>query len=267
MIHTLALSLWLVASGTAISKPKLLVLELTPGGGLEASVAAAMTDAITNEVAAGGFFDVVSSRDVQTLLGHERQKQMVGCSDTSSCLTDLAGAMGARFVLNGSLAKLGETFQLSLQTLDSDKAQPIGRSTRLARGMSELRAQLPFSVAEATATPPPPPASHLMPYALVGAGAAAILGGGMLGLNAFSDEGRISQELKLAERQPSLLRSAAEYQADAQRIATFKVLAVSSVAVGVALIATGLYLNPSDGSVKLAVLPTPSGGALVGVWR
>jgi hypothetical protein len=37
------------------------------------------------------------------LLGLERQKQMLGCAeDSSNCLAELAGALGARFVLNGS---------------------------------------------------------------------------------------------------------------------------------------------------------------------
>src|SRR5207248_3217749 len=120
---------------------------------------------ITTDLAQKKIFDVVSSKDFQTLLGMERQKAALGCgADSSSCLSELAGALGARFVLSGSLARLGDTYQLSLQTLDSTKAQPIGRSTRLAKDLATLRAQLGYTVAEATATPLPAPPSHLLAY-------------------------------------------------------------------------------------------------------
>src|SRR5690348_2331301 len=81
------------SSKGAEEKPKLVVLDLTVAGGVEPSVAGALTEAITNQVSATGFFQVVSAKDIQTLLGIERQKQMVGCTSEGSCLTELAGAL------------------------------------------------------------------------------------------------------------------------------------------------------------------------------
>src|SRR5205823_34600 len=125
--------------------------------------------------------------------------------EKSSCLTELAGAAGARFVLSGSLAKLGDVVQLTLITLDSRNAQPIGRSTRLAKDVSGLRLQLPIAVAEATATPLPPPPSRVLPFTLLGVGAASLIAGGVVGFFALSSEAAINRELMNGATNPSAL--------------------------------------------------------------
>jgi TolB-like protein len=251
------------------SLPKLAVMELTVAGGIEAGVSGPMTEAITTEVAAAGFFDVLSARDVQTLLGAERQRQLLGCSEEGSCLAEMAGALGARFVLSGSLAKLGDTYQLTLQTLDTKKAQPVGRSTRLAKDLTTLHKQLPWAVSEATGTPPPPPPSHVLPYTLIGAGAAAIVGGAVLGLSANSESASIQSEFNQTDTNPSLHLTypASKYQSDVSRLQLESASAIAAVAVGAVAIGAGLYLNPSEGgSTRIALVPVPSGMALAGVW-
>src|ERR1035437_4610302 len=91
-----------VAAG---ERPKLMVLELTTPAA-DSQAASALTDAVATEVAARGFFEVVSAKDMQTLQGIERQRQLVGCADESRCLMELAGALGARFVISGQLGRL-----------------------------------------------------------------------------------------------------------------------------------------------------------------
>ena len=55
---------------------------------------------------------------------------MAGCDEGStSCLAELAGAMGARLVLFGDLGKLGDTTVVSLNLFLSDQAQSAGRET------------------------------------------------------------------------------------------------------------------------------------------
>ncbi|MGQ0505134.1 MAG: hypothetical protein ACT4TC_07405 [Myxococcaceae bacterium] len=187
----------LLGAAAVPEKPQLIVMDLSAAGGVEKSVASALTEAVVTQVSKQGIFQVVSASDLATLTGLERQKQMMGCSESSSCLAELAGAIGARFVLTGSLAKLGAAYQLSLQTLDSHKAQPLGRTMRVASDLEALGAQLPWAVAEATATPMPPPPSRVLPFSLMGMGAAAIVAGGFYGLNTLGREREIAQELKL----------------------------------------------------------------------
>lgn len=200
------------APAAATAKPakvKLLVTALTPAGGISPEVAGAITEAITTEVGRRGFFDPLSARDVATITGAERQRQMLGCSEGSeSCLSELAGALGARFVLSGTLAKLGAAYQLTLQTLDTARAQPLGRATRIAKDLEQLRAALPIDVAEATATPLPEPPSRVMQYSLITAGAVAFLGGSLATFDSITREAALSRELQ----DPSTLRSLSYYR-------------------------------------------------------
>jgi TolB-like protein len=259
----LPLTVWGAPKG---ERPKLVVLELSAAGGVEPSVASALTEGLTSEISRRGFFDVVSAKDIQTLLGVERQRQMLGCSeDAQSCLTELAGAMGARFVLSGSLARLGDTYQLTLQTLDSAKAQPIGRATRLSKDLSALREGMPYAVAEATATPLPPPPSRILPYSVMAGGALVFLGGGLLMFDAVSRERAINRELENGEQNPTALKSLASYQQEARGLATQKALSLGALVAGAATAGVGLYLNPkspTDGGGGNALVISPSANGL-----
>ncbi len=264
-----ALLVALSLSATPDEKPKLVVLDLVPAGGVEASVAAAMTEALTAEVAARGFFSVLSSADFRTLLGRERQRQLLGCGEEStSCMTELAGALGAPFVMSGTLARLGDVWQLTLQTLDTTKSQPVSRSVRLGKDLRELQATLPWASAKATATPLPPPPSRVLPVTLLAVGGVAALGAGVLALDAFSRDQLLTAELQGGGDRPGRLKTLAEYEADRAFIGTERTVALVAATGGAALVATGVFLFLRSAPVppKLALVPGARGVALVGVW-
>ena len=136
-------------------RPRLFVTDFQPQGATPQQ-AQAFTDAVVQTLSARGLFEVMSTRDVQSLLGAERQKQLMGlCADAQStqCLNDLSSAVTARFVLSGQLARLGRTYQLTLQTVDTQKGQPLARSTKVAGSLEELTALVPYLAAEATGAP------------------------------------------------------------------------------------------------------------------
>jgi hypothetical protein len=240
-------------------KPRLVVLDLTPGGGADPAVVNGFTEAMATTISKAGYFDVQSSRDVQQLLGVERQRQLLGCSD-GTCMTELAGAINARFVLSGSLVKLGDAWQLTLTTLDSQKSQPIGRATRIAKELPTLQAQLPWSTAEATATPLPEPPSKVLPLSLMAVGGAAIVVGAVLGLQGLFLEQEIKGELSGAT-----LMMMSSYQSRAADAGTFKTASLITLIVGVAVVGCGIILYPRGPSgTQVSLLPTLSGAALAG---
>ncbi|MBK7859316.1 MAG: hypothetical protein IPJ65_11980 [Archangiaceae bacterium] len=253
----------------APAKPKLIVLHLAVAGGVEPAIASTLTEAVTTEVAARGLFEVISSKDVETLLNVERQRELMGCSDDSAnCMTELAGALGARFVLSGSVARLGEAYQLNLQTMDSQKAQPLGRATLIGKDLGVLREQLKYVVAEATATPFPPPPSRVLQFSLIGVGAAAIVGGGLVGLFALSQEAAINRELSSGDTNPAALRSRADYRAEVDgTVRPMKTAALVALIAGAALVTTGIVLMPRETQAtgpRVALVPAGAGAALVG---
>ncbi len=250
-------------------KPKLAVLELTPGAGVDKDVTGPLTEALTTEVGSRGFFQVISQKDIQTMLGMERQKQLLGCSDESnSCLAELSGALGARFVLSGSVARLGDAYQLTLTTLDTQKAVPLARSTRLAKDLKALSQQIPAAAAEATATPLPPPPSRVVPYTLMGTGAASMVFGVVWGAVALGSQSQLEGELKAGATQGGILKGRADYEAQVGAIDRNKVIALSALIIGAGLLTTGILLNPSDsgGGASIALVPTGTGAALVGAF-
>jgi len=227
--------------------------------------AAALTEAVTQALTRRGFFEVISSRDIQTLLGVERQKQLLGCSDdASSCIAELAGALGSRFVLSGSLAKLGDALQLSLQMLDTQKGQPVARGVRLASDVDALVDQLPFALAEATATPLPPPPSRWLPISLLAVGGAAVVTGAILGVDALSRDRALSADL--SQPDSGVFKSLPTYQDEANAIATQKTIALVTIISGAALVTIGAILYPRDVARSgVTLVPMANGFALAGV--
>lgn len=65
---------------------------------------------------------VFSSRDLQTLLGMERQKQLLGCAEDNQCMLEITAALGVDGVLVGDLGRFGEEYVLNLKILSTAKA-------------------------------------------------------------------------------------------------------------------------------------------------
>lgn len=267
----LLLSILLAANpAPPVEKPKLLVLGLTPAGGLEAETADAFSEAISSELAKSAYFSVVAKKEMETLIGLERQRQMMGCGeDSSACLAELAGALGARFVLSGSLARLGPSYQLSLQVMDTARAQAVGRSSRMANDLAVLRKGLAYAVAEATGTPPPPAPSRILPLSLLGAGGVALVTGGLVGMDALARERSLRDELTLGEENVGTLRPYPEYQRLAGEIGVQKTVTLLAMTAAAGLITAGVLLWPQEAAVGTGIsarlVPAgPTGFALVG---
>jgi TolB-like protein len=254
------------ASGLVVGRPKLIVLGLSAGGGVDVSIADSFTETLAAELSRTRFFDVTSQKDLATMLGIERQKQLLGCSgEEGSCLAELADAFGARFVVSGSLTRLGEVYQLNLQTQDTARSTTLGRATRLASDLVALRGQLPYAIAEATATPAPEAPSKVLPVVLMGTGAAAAVSAGVLFLSSFSREQAALNELGLAKTQPQvLLKPASYYAGEARAVSQLRLVGSVVGGVGAALLVAGVIVYPREATVRVAVVPTLGGAAIVG---
>lgn len=252
-------------------KPRLVVLDFTPAGGVPPEVAGALTETATAEAAGRGFFEVMGAKEIQTVLGVERQKQLLGGGcDGTDCLNQLSGVLGARFAMSGTVAKLGSAYQLNLQVLDTKKGQPLGRSTRLAKDLESLRAQIPYAVAEASGTPLPPPPSRVVPYSLISGGIAVLAGAVIVGFDGLSQERVVNSEFAASASNPAVLKTYQQYRSQSSTIAVEKTASLAALAAGAGLIAVGVYLNPpevvSGAGVRLSLAPAPNGVAFAGVF-
>ena len=69
--------------------------------------------------------DVVTQKEMQSILGLERQKQIMGCGGENSCMAELASALGADGMVLGDIAKVGGRFQINLKIIASDSARTL----------------------------------------------------------------------------------------------------------------------------------------------
>lgn len=78
---------------------------------------------------------VITEREVSALLGLERQKQLLGCdADSSSCVAELANALGVDGMIFGDVVKLGTTYQLNIKIVRAANGERIaGKTTRVSR--------------------------------------------------------------------------------------------------------------------------------------
>jgi hypothetical protein len=75
---------------------------------------------------AGDALRVVTPRELATLLGLERQKQLLGCGgDSASCLAELGGAVGAEGIVLGDLAHLGKIWRADLKVIEPRSGAPL----------------------------------------------------------------------------------------------------------------------------------------------
>jgi hypothetical protein len=79
-------------------------------------------------------FRVTTQKDLESVLGLERQRQMMGCGDdatSAACAAELAGALGTDIVVSGSIAKSGDAFLVSIRFLSKEGKPVAAGSTRV----------------------------------------------------------------------------------------------------------------------------------------
>ncbi len=210
----------LLAAGAAdAQRTKIAVLELRAADEQKAT-AQALAGLVASELARHEDLQVTSAADVQAMIGFEKQRELLGCTD-QSCLAEIGGALGVDLLLAGELSRIGSQWLLSLSLVDIQKGKPVFRVSREARSEDALvpetkaavaelvagfraragKASAPPAPAPAVATAPPPEEGRrVLPWVVLGTGATAAIVGGVLYGTARSD----AQAGVLAEDAPAV---------------------------------------------------------------
>jgi len=226
------------------------------------SVCDAFTDHLVQQLGAQGL-KVVSSSDISSVLGLDRQKTLLGCAE-SSCTAELAGALGVDAIVTGSVARVAPTVLVNVRVISAKNGQVMAAFSESATGAETVPKTLEraaIRIAEAVISETTPPSkSRTSPGVWVAAGvavAAGIGGGVCLGLASGA-----STELRTTVGAPASY----DPQATASRGQTFAVVGYTLVGVAVAAAVTSGALalfGRSAGPVAIAPVITPSGGAVV----
>jgi TolB-like protein len=166
-----AVALALIAApALAAGKTRIAVTEIRSVQGVSAGTATILSDIVVSEVSENGF-DVVSQSDINAMIGFERQKQVLGCAEDSSCLAEIGGALGVDYMLTGQVGQIGSRYRISLLVVDTKKAKVVARSAQfcdvnedaLARAAESTVGQLLGAVRGGTIPLPPAPVASAAP--------------------------------------------------------------------------------------------------------
>lgn len=125
----LAVLLLAASAFAADAKQKIAVLGVRVEGGVSQGTANLLSELISSDVQKTEAYDVLTSADVATMLGVERQRQLMGCSDDESCFAEIGAALGAALVLDASVGTVGNLRVLSLRLVDNRKAKVLARES------------------------------------------------------------------------------------------------------------------------------------------
>jgi hypothetical protein len=197
-------ALALLAAGEA-PQEKIAVLDMQGITGVEAGVAQLLTETLTGEVARASGAVVLGRNEISSMLGFEKDKMLIGCSDDLSCVAEIGGALGVDRLVRGTIGKIGDSNVLNVQIINIKKALVEKRvSRRTGGGPDKFLDLIPdavnelFSVAAAAPTAAAPPAAvgvaaprpgvkgarPWWPWVVVGGGAlGALVGGGVMAVN------------------------------------------------------------------------------------
>ncbi|MDQ3264671.1 MAG: DUF3280 domain-containing protein [Myxococcota bacterium] len=235
--------------------PRVAVMELRALDAASRPQVELLQEVILTDLARTRRFDVVGKSDIDAMLGLERQKQLLGCADdASSCLAELGGALGADYVLLGSVARIDQTRRVDLKLLDAKENRVIAREyamgatdsellNRTREALTQLITIIPGGAAVVAAPAGPP-----LPWVGIGttaAGGALMVGGGLVAALTTADFYARRTQLQVAE---------------AVSLEGTKNLGLVGLGVGAAVTGVGLWLWLAPGSTTTAVLvPTEDG--------
>lgn len=258
----------------ADQKPRLAVLSIQPQG-VPPEQAAAITDAVVAALSSRALFDIVSTRDIETALGADRQRQLLGVCDANpdACGSSIGDSLSAPFVLSGQLSRVGTAFQLTLQTVDTAKGRAIARSNRLSSSLEEMQRIVPYAAAEATGSPLPPPPSRVVPITLLAVGGVTLLSGAVYGVITLTQQTQLNDELcpggvpADGRCTGTSLRERTFYVAQNDALTRQKWVSAGLVAGGAIIAVLGfVFMPPPDSQARVSalVVPTLDGLAVVG---
>ncbi len=149
--------------------------------------------------------NVMTAADIARLVELEGQRQAVGCEE-SSCLAEVAGAMGADFVIFGQVGRLGSIYIVQLNLYDAEAGRSVGREDLRTERIEDLAHEVEPSIdrlvgpllPEGAALPPSSSSPRFASAAAGGGGglnvwlisglsamAVGVVGGGAAALGAF----------------------------------------------------------------------------------
>lgn len=232
-------------SAIAITRFRIVQVDPALGGYAEDRLAASL---------ARRGFQVTTPADLETVLGLERQRQLLGCSEDTSCLAEISAALGVPLVVTGRLTRLGKRFELDVRVIQQKDGRVVVSDARAVEDearIGELLEQAADTIADALMPKAAPagPFRWRLWVPLI-AGVASIAGGGVL----IGTAEREYASFTTAGGNATLLVND-DVGARFESLSTRRGVGIGLGVFGAALIATGIVWNAltPDAPVNVAI--------------
>lgn len=266
---------------SAAQKQKVVVTGISGSNAAMERLAATLTDALATDLARSGVADPVTPQDLATVLGFERQKQLLGCSDESTtCMAEMTAALGAPWVMSGSLSRLGSTTRLDLKLVRVKDGRISFRDGRTVTDESQLYAAVSdlvrglltspdFSAASGVvvvgdfSTVVASPAPKVAPWVVAGLGGGALVAGGIVSVTAATSWGNLqSESWRAATYWQGIETETATYR---RNIVLGPLLAGAGAVAAVSGLVWALAGKPAA-APAVSIAPTANGVLVGGEW-
>lgn len=139
----------MAAPAAAIAKERAIVLPVEVASDVAAAVSVEERRRLEDEI---GLIlqryrrlQALTAREVRQFATLEANRQSSGCDD-AGCASEIASALGARFVFSARIERKERRLMLSLTLIDGAEAKVLARATAQGERLQDLRVQLPFAV-------------------------------------------------------------------------------------------------------------------------
>ena len=96
-----------------------------------------LTEELRTQVARHGGYRLVTPEEMNSIDG-ELQRQLAGGCDEASCIAELGGALGARYLITGRIGKLGSTFSLNIKLIDIEKVSAANAASAHGKSVEDF---------------------------------------------------------------------------------------------------------------------------------
>jgi hypothetical protein len=118
------------------------VMDLDAGSLLNDGQRSMIAKLIASELQGLGVSRVLGVDDVKAVLGYEKQRQLLGCTD-DTCVAQYGGALGVDRIVAGSVGQIGSTYIIELRLINVTKFGVDARTSRRASSVENLLDLIP----------------------------------------------------------------------------------------------------------------------------
>lgn len=133
----------------AASSKKVAILEVRTVGTFDPKAVQGLATFIASEAEKFNL-RVMAGTDLQAVIGFEKQKVLLGCSD-GACLAEIGGSLGVDYLLASEVSEVGGIWLLTLTLIDVIKSAPVKRVSKKVRRVADMVDNAQAATAEALA--------------------------------------------------------------------------------------------------------------------